>query len=86
LTDIYGVVPPHEKALDKTDKNDKPQKKADALKIIDPWLIDVGQNSRTKILQKRGHSSNYDKLIMFLGFCAFGEILIVLIEVLLKRL
>lgn len=84
LLDIYGVVPVIEKSNFKTeDKAAKHnQKPADAR---DPWLVGVGNNSRLKIEQNRGKGTNYDKIVMYLGFFLLSEVLVILLEIILKR-
>lgn len=49
------------------------------------WLSDIGEARRLKLLANRAKSSNYNKVIIFLGSALMVELLIIGLEVLARQ-
>lgn len=86
ILDPYGLI---ETDKDNPNKSQKILNEA-AVKSkqstgIQAWLADVGEARRLKMMANRAKTSNYNKIILFLGITLIMGLIIIGFEVLMKR-
>lgn len=88
ILDPYGLIETDKDNPNKSQKilNDAAVRSKQGNGVgIKAWLADIGEARRLKMMANRAKTSNYNRIILFLGIALIFELLIISLEVLMKR-
>jgi len=84
ILDPYNLVGEKEKPDEAVAQDSKGNGKGQ-IKSAQPWLVEVGNARRLKMISNRGKSSIFDKIVLFIGATLIFEVLIIGIMVAASR-
>lgn len=76
ILDPYNLVSNKEKPGEVVAQDSKGNGKGQ-LKSVQPWLVEVGNARRLKMISNRGKGSIFDKIVLFIGATLMFEVLII---------